>query len=379
MKKKSVAALLGFVFTSAAIAGNGPILPSQSSTKKAAAIAPVTTPASATGTATATGSAPEAVTTKSTSNLDPSASAASTPALDAASNASQQKPGKAVRKVSTARSSRVYGAGREAKPISTDSRVRQIVYDANKVVAVRAAYGYTVMVEFGEDEIIQHLSLGDTVAWQAIPRRNNLLFLKPQEDNPETNLIVVTNKRSYTFSLVGIRTRNFSDPRLTYRIKFHYPEEEMRRAQEEIAAMRTREAMLRRTDAAATVGASYTPTGPVRRASNPAEWNFKYSFKGSRIAAPIKMFDDGQFTYIQFANYDNIPAMFLVDSDKKETLLSYRREGEWIVIERLARQLTFRANNNSDVTCIFNDAFPTRPNSSLVNRNASLSSSFESN
>jgi len=256
--------------------------------------------------------------------------------------------------------------GKEPRPVATDTRIRTIVYNPNEVVQVRGAFGLTTAIEFADDENIKTLSVGDSVAWQLVPN-NNVLFIKPQELKPETNLIVITTRRTYAFNLLGIKTENLADPRLTYRIKFQYPDDEMRRLQMQLAEAERAKAEQFRMASAAVVPQP-KQNMPMRAGKSPAEWNFKYSFKGAKVAAPIQMFDDGEFTYIRFANYDNTPAIFLVDSDKKETLVNFRREGEWLVVERIARQFTFRANNNADVACIFNDGFPSRPASMLSDR-----------
>lgn len=253
-------------------------------------------------------------------------------------------------------------ADTEGSAIGSDTRIRTVVFDPNRVVSIRGAFGLTAAIEFAEDELIKTVSIGDSVAWQVVPN-NNILFLKPQENRPQTNLIVITNRRTYAFNLKAIKTENLNDPRLTYRVKFHYPDDEMRR----LADLNKREQVakeeMHRRETAAVVPQPHVNM-PVR-AKSPAEWNYKYSFKGSKQAAPLQMLDDGEFTYIRFTNYENTPAIFLVDSDKKETLLNFRREGEWLVIERIAHQFTFRANNNADIACVFNDAYPVRPISAL--------------
>ena len=235
-----------------------------------------------------------------------------------------------------------------------DARVQKVVYDPYRVVSLTGAFGYTLAVEFAEDERIKQLSAGDTVAWQIVPKANRL-FLKPQEETPETNLVVYTDKRAYQFSLRGVRAKGLHDPRITYRVQFQYPDEDMRRL-----------ARLGEEDARAGLVPRSGHGAPTPKP--PTQWNFKYSFKGSGKAAPLQALDDGEFTYFRFAAHDNTPAIFLVDSDKKETLVNYRREGEWLVVERVARQYTLRANNNADVACVFNDGFPQRPATGLANR-----------
>lgn len=261
--------------------------------------------------------------------------------------------------------------GRESRPVANDERIRMINYNPNEVVQLRGAYGFSMTVEFAEDETIGTVSIGDSIAWQIIPKRN-MLFLKPQEEKPETNLLVMTNKRNYTFSLLGFRPNGVGDPRLTYRVKFRYPDEEDQAVARTTGGM----ALTRELSSLGAPPSDESAKGlrlpPSReRGYAPTEWNFNYSFKGSKLAAPVQMLDDGQFTYVRFADIQNTPAIFHVDSEKKETLINFRREGKWLVIERIGRQFLFRANNNTDVTCVFNDGYPERPLSSIREREGS--------
>jgi type IV secretion system protein VirB9 len=91
--------------------------------------------------------------------------------------------------------------------------------------------------------------------------------------------------------------------------------------------------------------------------SEPDKYNFNYTISGSSLIAPIRVFDDGEFTYFQFP-YKNaeIPAFFLVDSEGREALINYRMNDDYVVLERVASQLTLR--HGSDVTCIFNESLP---------------------
>lgn len=236
-----------------------------------------------------------------------------------------------------------------------DQRVRTIVYRPDEVVRIRGAYGYAMAIEFAEDESIEALSAGDSVGWQVVSRKN-VLFLKPQDDQADTNLLVHTSRRTYSFSLSAFMPSGSGDSRLSYRVRFRYPEDEARKAMEAEAE----KAKLARTVVGAAPGGAPGPGGPSGTAKLPSAWNFNYTFKGAKGAAPVQMLDDGQFTYVRFASTESLPAIFHVDSDGQETLINYRREGEWLVIERIARRFTFRANNNADVACIYNNGYPTR-------------------
>jgi type IV secretion system protein VirB9 len=50
-----------------------------------------------------------------------------------------------------------------------------------------------------------------------------------------------------------------------------------------------------------------------------------------------------------------MPAIFVVDKQGKESLANSRMRGQYVVIERLARQFSLR--NGKTVSCVFNDHF----------------------
>ncbi|TPW01527.1 MAG: type IV secretion system protein VirB9, partial [Alphaproteobacteria bacterium] len=156
------------------------------------------------------------------------------------------------------------------RPGAADPRVRTVAYRANDVVAIEGRYGFLTMIELSEDERIENVAIGDSLAWQVVPSRSaHMLFLKPVEQNASTNLAVVTNRRIYAFALSA---RNPASSRSgaptrdgVYRVIFSYPEEEARRAG--IAAARARmEAIARDREATAIAAAATSPT----------DWNVDY-------------------------------------------------------------------------------------------------------
>ncbi len=50
-----------------------------------------------------------------------------------------------------------------------DPRVRDVVYHKDNVVGVDASYGVSTMIILGEDEKIETLALGDSIAWKVSP------------------------------------------------------------------------------------------------------------------------------------------------------------------------------------------------------------------
>lgn len=205
--------------------------------------------------------------------------------------------------------------------MAADHRVKVVMHDPNNVVTLKARYGYQTQITFAPDENIQSVSLGDSLAWQAVPVSNNL-FVKPVAAS-KTNMTVLTNKTSYNFQLDS----NNGNVTPTYKLQFVYPE------------------------------GGYDQDGEPNAIGtfNPEQLNWHYSFTGARALAPIEAFDNGQFTYFKFCQdgMSHTPAIFTVDGERNETLVNFHIQGNYVVINSVARQFTLRDGNT--VTSVYND------------------------
>jgi type IV secretory pathway VirB9-like protein len=77
-------------------------------------------------------------------------------------------------------------------------RTKVAPYRAGEPTLVQGRLGFVTMVEFEPGERIDAMALGDGAAWQAQPGRDGtVLFLKPLILGGQTNLIVLTNRRTY--------------------------------------------------------------------------------------------------------------------------------------------------------------------------------------
>ncbi|MDR3491001.1 MAG: TrbG/VirB9 family P-type conjugative transfer protein [Gammaproteobacteria bacterium] len=205
--------------------------------------------------------------------------------------------------------------------VTADNHVKVVMYDPNNVVVLQGRYGYQTQITFSPAETVQSVSIGDSLAWQAVPVNNNL-FIKPVASS-KTNMTVLTNLNSYNFQLESLS----SQIRPTYKLQFTYPD------------------------------GNYDASGISNAVGNfdPEKLNWKYTFTGDRSLVPLEAFDNGQFTYFKFKNdgMSHIPSVFIVDKDKNETLVNYHMQGEYLVVNSIAKQFTFR--DGSSVTSIYND------------------------
>jgi len=226
----------------------------------------------------------------------------------------------------------------EQTPIqgAQDARIRTVTYNPRDVVKIVGHYGYHTIVEFAEGEEILTEAIGDSVAWQVThTERGNTLSLKPQEMNAETNLTVITNRRRYTFFLTA--KKGAPGPDMTWLLEFRYPEDERLAREAALARVKARKA-------------SVVSESPVEA----GDLNFDYSYSGSKKFRPERIYDDGEFTYFKFSKKQERPAIFLVDDEKKESLLNESIEGAYVKVHRVGKRFSLRGNGA--LTCVFNDA-----------------------
>ncbi|MEP7131396.1 MAG: TrbG/VirB9 family P-type conjugative transfer protein [Sphingomicrobium sp.] len=196
------------------------------------------------------------------------------------------------------------------RPGPADSHLQSIKFNADEVVEIRGALGWQVMLEFGADERIENVSIGDALAWQVTPnRRARNLFLKPLMKNASTNMTVVTDHRQYSF-LLETGPRSALTP---WVVRFDYPRE--------------------------IVAAIEEPPPPP-----PPVLNFAYSSRGDATLIPARVWDDGQMTYFQFSEGTPIPAIF-AGSGKDETLTNSIMRGRVVVVQQLSSSFTIRSGD----------------------------------
>ena len=225
---------------------------------------------------------------------------------------------------------------RTSRPTALDSRIRVMAYSPNDVFTFTGYYGYQTCIELDKNESVVSISLGDTTGWQIIPSGNRI-FLKPIESDATTNMTLITNKRTYFFELYGKEATDIRDPDMVFTVRFIYPDDPD--SDSSITKYATKE---------------YFPD-----LSHPENLNFNYMISGSRTIEPEKIFDDGEFIFIQFPDKNSkIPAIFSVDDKRHESMVNYRvssNNRNIIVIEKVYKKMALRLNK--EIVCIFNERF----------------------
>jgi type IV secretion system protein TrbG len=183
-------------------------------------------------------------------------------------------------------------------------------YAPGAIYEVYAAPGYLSTLVFEPGETLQTIAAGDTTRWlveeaasssggQAQP----ILLLKPTRGALRTNLVVVTDRRTYLIEVIAVDGRDYSA-----QVAWRYP--------------RSNDTLLGGETAAATL-------------------NFAYHIRTVRGARPrwlpLRVYDDGQRTYIEFPetlSSSEAPPLFTLENNEP-ALVNYRVVDGRYVVDRL--------------------------------------------
>ncbi|WP_174038390.1 P-type conjugative transfer protein VirB9 [Rhizobium rhizogenes] len=227
-----------------------------------------------------------------------------------------------------------------------DSRIRFVDYQPYNITKVVGSLRSSVQVEFAADEEIAHVALGNTVAWEVAPA-GNILFLKARENQPVTNISVVTTRRdgstrSYQMELT-VRDGPVAGGQDTYfYVKYRYPADDAERRRQEATA-RARAAQAGQAD---TVLALHEQYGPR---------NWRYTAQGSATLEPQAVYDNGKITTFAFTGNQEMPAIYMENSDGTESLVPKSEDGDLVLAHAISRKFILR--RGGDVLCIFNEAY----------------------
>lgn len=196
-------------------------------------------------------------------------------------------------------------------------QIKVINYHPNQVVSLEGTHFIATSIQFFRQEKIIGVYVGDMVAWTyAInPSIPYILFLKPTLDVSDTNMSVITNQHLYHFHLVANKNTASKSPAI-YNLQFHYENPEKLK----------------------TLNHNKETNASVYQSRQDAE-NFQihshYFSSGSKKITPLRVFDDGKFTYFEFLPTDKYPAIFEWENGH-EKLVNTQTQGTTIIAKCIA-------------------------------------------
>lgn len=207
-----------------------------------------------------------------------------------------------------------------------DDRLVHHLFADDEVVRIDGRPGVQATITFGEGEAIENVAIGDSAAWQVTPnKRADVLFVKPVEATARTNMTVVTDRHTYFFDLVASpRARPVYLMRFTYR---------------DAPGKAPAGAAL----ASLTPGEQAVFAGALTEAAvDPAALNFAFKTKGDARILPARIYDDGNATYLLWAEKSEVPAILVMNEKGEEGPVNYSVRGRTIVLEDVPRTILLR-------------------------------------
>jgi type IV secretion system protein TrbG len=211
-------------------------------------------------------------------------------------------------------------------PVLHDGITTIYPYDPHQQPIINCAILRVTEIVLGTGETVKanDIGIGDSVRW-SVTAADNRILVKPAEPGIATDLVVVTNLRSYHF---GLRTHSPYQPQ----VSFYYPGE--------IAAAEARHRELLRQAVAQSQAKPW---------SRPL--NFGYAITGPDVAwKPVLAFDDGDHFYIEFPQNitgTDMPALMIQNGKRQETI-NYQVRGQYYVADRLVPSAVLTSGTGAD-------------------------------
>jgi type IV secretion system protein VirB9 len=215
--------------------------------------------------------------------------------------------------------------------IGDDPHIQGFDYTPQDVFQISTKIGVATVIQLEDGERVagdvSGLGMGDSKAWKVTVSGSNI-FMKPAGDFPDTNMVLVTDRRTYAFKVV---TAKKGEP-VSYVVRFAYPDTEKRLKTQAAAAA---------AQAAATQAAINAKVGAII----PPIINTDYQMladKKSLILAPSRLWDDGRFTYFKYPNGKDLPAVYKLLPDGTEALVNSHIDGDTLVVHEKAAGFILR-------------------------------------
>lgn len=178
-----------------------------------------------------------------------------------------------------------------------DPRIVEHDYSPDAVYQLSISQGRASVILLEKDEIVESIVVGDARSWSVEATSSaDRVVVKPAPGAAATNMMVLTTKRTYAFSLSAFGGMD------TFLMRFRYP-------------------------------------GDAAKAGRQVE----YRLRGDRELFPRLITDNGQTTSIFWAQDTAFPAVFVVDEQGDEIAPTYRSAGDGLILDGVHDRIVFRS------------------------------------
>ncbi|ECB6713973.1 conjugal transfer protein TraO [Salmonella enterica subsp. enterica serovar Hvittingfoss] len=227
-----------------------------------------------------------------------------------------------------------------------DYRIKSVVYNPVNVVRIDAIAGVATHIVVAPDEVYVTHAFGDSKSW-AFTHVQNHFFVKPTSAMSDTNLVIVTNKRTYNIVLhfIGDITKKNADGteqktfiqtpwsvrQATLQLTYEYPFEAQQKAATDAQSKRIVD-KLKQTVFSGAKNEQYVMSDEPQM----------------RSIEPVHVWDNYRFTRFEFPANAELPQVYYISSSGKETLPNSHVVGDnhnIIEVENVAQEWRIRLGN----------------------------------
>ncbi|MDL2263091.1 P-type conjugative transfer protein TrbG [Synergistaceae bacterium OttesenSCG-928-I11] len=221
-----------------------------------------------------------------------------------------------------------FGSAKDAVPPMTGTAGSVVVAYSSYTPKIVCRPMYVTDVILQPGEVVTGVHPGDPVRWTFVPSQSGAgdavqthVLIKPLMADISTNLVINTDRRTYQLDLVSSAT-NFVPS-----VSFSYPADTLKEWDSFIA----RKQQERQENTVLATG--YTV--------NPEDLHLNYEIRGKDALRwkPVRVWDDGVKTYIQFkpgSVKKSVEApVFVVYEHKKQVIANYRATDDMYVVDRV--------------------------------------------
>ncbi len=207
--------------------------------------------------------------------------------------------------------------------------IQNYPYTEGALYQLYAAPNHVTDVSLEMGETLKSVSAGDTVRWVIGDTLSGSgamaqvhILVKPIEAGLVTNLVIITDRRSYHLELKSLEETYMAA------LGWSYPHSEIRKLKQQ------------------NITARADQNGLISSDLNLDKLNFAYVITGDAPDwRPYRAFDDGKKVYIEFPRdiaTGEAPPLFVLGPKDQVELVNYRMRGRYYVVDRLFKAAELR-------------------------------------
>ncbi|QNT77566.1 TrbG/VirB9 family P-type conjugative transfer protein [Entomobacter blattae] len=237
--------------------------------------------------------------------------------------------------------------GLERKQVSPyDYRIKSALYNPQDTVVIDSVVGVTTHITVSPQETYLAHAFGDSKAWDFAHVKNHF-FVKPVAENADTNLTIITDKHTYHIMLhyigelssksegkdgkKGFIRSPWQLRQATLELTYKYPDDDEKQEAREVQEHSIQSAF----------------ANPYISGRKNLNYTMAIGDDADSIK-PVNVWDNGELTYFKFPEKIDLPTLFVMGQDGKESVVNSSVSGEnhnIIVAQMVAEKWVIRSGD----------------------------------